>query len=95
MFRKADALHPGALDLLSKKGLQIFAQREHDGSPLGVLGVLQQAKADLVTAYCSYGRLVEEKVPGATWMILPPALDVASQYGIGSRRTRIRLQDSS
>ena len=73
MFRKADALHPGALDLLSKKGLQIFAQREHDGSPLGVLGVLQQAKADLVTAYCSYGRLVEEKVPGATWMILPPA----------------------
>ncbi len=83
MFRKADALHPGAFDVLSKKGLQIMGQAGKDGSPLGVIGVLQQARADIVIAYCSYGKLAEEKVPGATWMPLPPTLDVPSHYGIG------------
>ena len=84
MFHKADALQPGAFDVLSKKGMQILGQPDKDGNPLGVLGALQKGKADVVVAYCSYGKLVDEKLPGATWQSLPAALDVPSQYGIGT-----------
>ncbi|MBC7707571.1 MAG: molybdate ABC transporter substrate-binding protein [Rhodoferax sp.] len=84
MFRKADALQPGAFDVLSKKGMQILGQPDKDGNPLGVLGALQKGKADVVVAYCSYGKLLDEKLPGATWQSLPAALDVPSQYGIGT-----------
>jgi molybdenum ABC transporter molybdate-binding protein len=84
MFRKADALQPGAFDVLSKKGLQILGELGKDGNPLGVIGVLQQAKADVVIAYCSYGKFAQEKVSGVTWQPFPAALDVPSQYGIAT-----------
>ena len=83
MFHKADALEPGSYDALNKKGSQILGQPGKDGTPLGVLGALEQSKADVVVAYCSYGKLVQEKLPGATWLPLPSSLDVPSQYGIG------------
>ena len=84
MFRKADAVQPGAFDVLSKKGLQILGQPGKDGNPLGVLGTLQQGKADVVVAYCSYGKLLREALPGATSQPFPATLDVPSQYGIGT-----------
>ena len=84
MFRKADVLQPGAFDALNKKGLQILGQLSKDGNPLGVLGALEQGKADVVVAYCSYGKVLTEKLHGATWQPLPAVLDVPSQYGIGT-----------
>lgn len=84
MFRKADAVQPGAFDILSKKGLQILGPPCEDGDPLSVLGALQEGKADVVVAYCSYGIHLPETLPGATSQPFPAMLDVRSQYGIGA-----------
>ena len=84
VFRKADAIKPGSLDILSRKALQLTGGPSSPAPPAGrsVYGVLvAEGQADLFLTYCTNAWLAAKEQPGLKVLDLPAALAVGAEYG--------------
>ena len=85
LFRKADALRPGAFAALSAKARQLVGGPD---SPLppgnrSVYGwMMEKGEADLFLTYCTNARQARSELPRLEVVALPGALAVGAEYGI-------------
>ncbi len=90
VFAKADAVQPGARQVLEAKALKLTgapdSPRPPDGRSVYAWHVLQ-GRADVFLAYCTAGREAAAEVAGITVVELPPELAVGADYGLTVLRT--------
>lgn len=85
VFRKADALKPGANDTLSKKVLQLTGGPNSPAPPVGksLYGVLiADGQADIFLVYCTAAVVAQRENPGQQTVELPRELAVGADYGL-------------
>ncbi len=85
VFRKADALKPGAGAALEKKALQLTGGPASAPPPPGraVYGWhVAEGRADIFLAYCTAATEAQKQNPGQQVVALPDALAVGADYGL-------------
>lgn len=88
MFRKADALKPGAYDTLTRKALQLFGGPNPPPSPTVPRGRnatafhLETRTVDIYIQYCSGRDTFLRDSPSFVVTHFPAPLDVAADYGL-------------
>ena len=85
VFRKADALRPGAFAALSHKALQLTGAPSSVGPPAGrsLYGMLvSQGRADIFLTYCTNALEAVKENPGQRMIALPDNLAVGADYGL-------------
>jgi ABC-type molybdate transport system substrate-binding protein len=85
MFRKAEALKPGAQVALEKKALQLMGGASSAVPPPGRLVYsrhIEEGRADLFLAYCTATREAQKQSPDLKIVALPRALAVGADYGL-------------
>ncbi|MGZ3290697.1 MAG: substrate-binding domain-containing protein [Xanthobacteraceae bacterium] len=85
MFRKADALKPGAAAALEKKALQLAGGPSSPTVPPGraLYGMLvAEGKADIFLTYCTNAREAKAQNPDQQIVTLPDELAVGADYGL-------------
>ena len=85
VFRKIDALRPGAFDTLSKKAQQLFggpATTTLVNSRPRYLVALDEHQIDLFFIYCSSARPIVHDSANYKSVALPPELVVGAEYGL-------------
>jgi ABC-type molybdate transport system substrate-binding protein len=85
VFRKADAIRPGAFATLSRKALQLTGSPASPAAPAGrnLYGMLvAQGSADLFLTYCTNAKAAVRDNPGQQIIALPDALAVGADYGL-------------
>jgi len=89
VFRKADAMRPGALARLEGKALQLVGGPNSPPPPgpaaqgRSAYGAFIAAgTADLFLAYCTAAKVAQQENPGQRLIELPPELAVAADYGL-------------
>jgi molybdate transport system substrate-binding protein len=85
VFRKADAIRPGAYALLDGKALQLIGGPSSRPPPEGrsIYSVLvEQGAADIFLAYCTGTRAAQKESPGQQAIALPDALAIGADYGL-------------
>jgi ABC-type molybdate transport system substrate-binding protein len=85
VFRKADAIKPGAFAILEKKALQLVGGPSAPTAPPGrtVYGMLvSEGKADVFLTYCTNGIEAQKENAGFSVVALPDALAVGADYGL-------------
>jgi molybdate transport system substrate-binding protein len=85
VFRKADAIRPGAFATLDKKALQLTggptsAPAPADRSPYGAF--VADGTADIFLTYCTNAMLASRENPGQRMVALPDELAVGADYGL-------------
>jgi molybdate transport system substrate-binding protein len=85
VFRKVDALRPGAFDTLSKKAQQLFGgpttTAPINGRPR-YLVALDERQIDLLFIYCSSAQSIVHDSANYKSVALPPELEVGAEYGL-------------
>jgi molybdate transport system substrate-binding protein len=85
MFRRIDALRPGAFETLSKKARQLFGSATTttpvNGRPR-LLAALDDRQIDLFIYYCSGAKQIVRDSPNYKSVELPPEISVGSEYGL-------------
>ena len=85
VFRKADALRPGAFAALSTKALQLMGGPNSPPSPAGrgLYGALvADGKADILLVYCTGAHAAQRENPDQHIVEFPEALAVGADYGL-------------
>jgi molybdate transport system substrate-binding protein len=85
VFRKADAITPGAQAVLEKKALQLTGNAGSAQPPAGraVYGWhVAEGRADIFLAYCTATREAKKQNPEQQIVELPEALTVGADYGL-------------
>lgn len=85
VFRKADALKPGARATLERKALKLTGTTESAAPPGGrsVYGWhIAERRADIFLAYCTAAAEAHKQYPGQQIVQLPDALAVGADYGL-------------
>jgi molybdate transport system substrate-binding protein len=85
LFRRAEALQPGTYAALDAKALQLTGGADSPKPPAGrnTYGwVMDEGKADLFLTYCTNAVVAQREVPRLKIVALPPALQVAANYGL-------------
>jgi molybdate transport system substrate-binding protein len=85
MFRKAEAIRPGAQAVLEKKALQLMGSASSAAPPPGrtVYGWhLEAGRADMFLAYCTAAREAQKQNPDLRIVALPRVLAVGADYGL-------------
>jgi molybdate transport system substrate-binding protein len=85
MFRKADALKPGAAAALEKKALQLAGGPTSPAAPPGrtLYGMLvAEGKADIFLTYCTNAGEAKAQYPDQQIIALPDELAVGADYGL-------------
>jgi len=85
VFRKADAIKPGAQAALEKKALQLTGGSSSAAPPAGrsVYGWhVAEGRADIFLAYCTAARAAQMENPGQQIVTLPDNLAVGADYGL-------------
>jgi molybdate transport system substrate-binding protein len=85
VFRKVDAIRPGAGRTLEKNALQLTGSATSAVPPPGraVYGWhIAEGRADLFLAYCTAAAEARKQYPGQQIVALPPALAVGADYGL-------------
>jgi ABC-type molybdate transport system substrate-binding protein len=85
VFRKAEALKPGANDTLSKKALQLTGGPNSAPPPPGrnVYGhVVASGQADIFLTYCTNAIVARTENAGQQVVALPASLAVGADYGL-------------
>lgn len=85
VFRKAEALKPGARETLEKKALKLTGTAESVVPPAGrsVYGWhIAEGRADIFLAYCTAAAEAHKQYPGQQIVQLPDALAVGADYGL-------------
>jgi molybdate transport system substrate-binding protein len=85
VFRKAEAVRPGARSLLEGKALQLTGGAASVAPPVGRNPYgwhLAEGRADIFLAYCTAARDAQKENPGLQIIALPDALAVSADYGL-------------
>ena len=85
MFRRADALRPGAFAALDQKALQLTGAPSSATAPAGrsLYGMLvSQGRADIFLTYCTNALEAMKENPGQRVITLPDNLAVGADYGL-------------
>jgi molybdenum ABC transporter molybdate-binding protein len=85
VFRKADAIRPGAFATLSHKALQLTGTPSSVSPPAdrNLYGMLvAQGRADLFLTYCTNALAAARENPGQQIVALPDNLAVGADYGL-------------
>jgi ABC-type molybdate transport system substrate-binding protein len=85
MFRKAEALKPGAQATLENKALQLMGGASSATPPRGRLVYswhIDEGRADMFLAYCTAAREAQKQSPDMKIVALPAALAVGADYGL-------------
>jgi len=89
MFRKAEALRPGAYAALDGKALQLTGAANSPKAPVGhgTYGwIMEEGQADIFLTYCTNALAAQREVPQLKIVALPSALQVGADYGLTVRR---------
>lgn len=85
VFKKAEALRPGAFRLLDAKALRLVGGEINPAKRLSSSDLLgSNGPADLFVSYCTGAAATMQAVPGSTAMTLPESLAVPVELGIAS-----------
>jgi ABC-type molybdate transport system substrate-binding protein len=85
VFRKADAIRPGAQAVLAKKALQLTGGADSQTPPPGrtVYGWhVVEGRADIFLTYCTNALAAQKENPGQQIVNLPDNLAVGADYGL-------------
>jgi molybdate transport system substrate-binding protein len=85
IFRKAEAIKPGARAKLEKKARQLTGSPTSAAPPAGhpVYGwLVAEGKADIFLTYCTNARAAQKQYPGQQIIELPDDLSVGADYGL-------------
>ena len=85
VFRKAEAVRPGAFAQLDSKALKLVGGPNAPPPPEGrsAYGALvAEGAADLFLLYCTAAKVAQRENPGQRIIELPPALAVGADYGL-------------
>jgi len=85
VFRKADAIKPGAQAALEKKAQQLTGGPTSATPPPGrpVYGWhVAEGRADIFLTYCTNAAAAQREYSGQQSVMLPDALEVAADYGL-------------
>jgi molybdate transport system substrate-binding protein len=85
VFRKAEAVRPGARSALDGKALQLTGGPTSVAPPAGRNAYgwhLTEGRADIFLAYCTGARDAQKENPGLQIVALPEALAVSADYGL-------------
>jgi len=88
LFRKSDALKPGAYAALDAKALKLTGSPEVPQPPAGrsvYEWLISEGRADLFLTYCTNAVSVRKELPRMSVVQLPPALQVSAAYGFTTR----------
>ena len=85
VFRKADAVKPGAFAVLEQKALQLAGGPSSPPVPPGRTlygALLAQGAADIFLTYCTNALAARQEEPAQQMVALPEALAVGADYGL-------------
>ena len=88
LFRKADALQPGAYAALDAKALKLTGGADSPKPPPGrgtYAWVMDEGQADVFLTYCTNAVSSQREVPRLKIVQVPPALQVGAAYGLSVR----------
>lgn len=88
LFKKADALRPGAYALLDAKALKLTGAADSPRPPPGrgtYAWVMDNNQADVFLTYCTNAVSAQKEVPRLKAVGIPPELQVAAAYGMTVR----------
>lgn len=88
VFRKAEALKPGAYAALDARALKLTGSPEAPQPPAGrstYEWLITEGRADLFLTYCTNAVAVRKEVPRMSVVQMPPALQVSAAYGLTAR----------
>ncbi len=85
LFRKAEALRPGAYKVLDAKALKLVGGPKsppplRDRSVYGAL--VEKGEADVFLTYCTNAVVARKEVPALQIVTIPEPLDVGAEYGL-------------
>jgi len=84
MFRKIDAVQPGAYARLDAKALKLVgAEINAADTKAPYADLLVGRRADVFVTYCTNARAAQREVPGISFVRVPDAYDIATSYTIG------------
>ena len=90
LFRKAEALRPGAFATLERKALTLTGGPDSPKAPPGrgtYAWVMAQGQSDIFLSYCTNAVAAQREVPRLQIVAVPPALQVGADYGLTVRRS--------
>ena len=85
VFRKAEAVKPGAQAALAKKARQLTGGATSAAPPPGRLvygWLIAEGKADIFLTYCTNALAAQKQNPGQQIVALPDNLSVGANYGL-------------
>ncbi|MES2613419.1 MAG: molybdate ABC transporter substrate-binding protein [Pseudomonadota bacterium] len=88
LFRRADAVHPGAFAVLEAKALQLTGGAHSPKPPAGrgtYAWVMEQGQADVFLTYCTNAFASQRELPRLQVVQVPPELQVGAAYGVSVR----------
>jgi molybdate transport system substrate-binding protein len=88
LFRKADAIHPGAYAELDAKALKLTGGPDSPQAPPGrgtYAWLMEQRQADVFLTYCTNAVASQREVPRLKVVRPPPELQVSAAYGLTVR----------
>ena len=89
LFRRADAVRPGAYATLERKALQLTGGPGSPKAPAGrgtYAWVMDQGQADIFLTYCTNAVAAQQEVPRLKIVAVPANLQVGADYGLTVRR---------
>jgi ABC-type molybdate transport system substrate-binding protein len=88
LFRRAEALRPGAFAALEAKALQLTGGADSPKPPAGrgtYAWVMDQGQADLFLTYCTNAVAARRELPQLKMVAVPASLQVSARYGLSWR----------
>ena len=88
LFRRAEALQPGAYALLDAKALKLTGSPAATAPPAGrgaYSWLMDTGQADVFLTYCTNAAVVAREVPRMVVLAVPPALEVGADYGVTAK----------
>ena len=88
LFRKADAVQPGAYAVLDAKALKLTGAADSPKPPAGrgtYAWLMEQRQADVFLTYCTNAVSAQAEVPSLRVVPLPATLQVGAAYGLAVR----------
>lgn len=85
LFRKADALRPGAFQALDRKALKLTGGANSPPPPKGRSAyghLVEKGEADIFLTYCTNAILAQKEMPPLKIVTVPAALAVGAEYGL-------------
>ena len=88
LFRRAEAVRPGAFAVLDAKALKLVGGTDSIQPPAGrnvYAWLMEDGKADVFIGYCTGAVTVRRELPRMQVVDVPPELQVSASYGLTTR----------